>query len=170
MHCYNLDFSNLAILPPYNTLVSQVIVVSDPPQIVTSSVIVKYSFTDNTYSVNKIARPDKTNFWKYEPASHGVMTPPIIGLTGKGLSGTMDSAIDGDYFITEGIPLTNNRDLGVATMTPYPFQKASIIVRDQNNPKKVSAQLTVVASTSTELSCINCLADDVDATPNAPSL
>ncbi len=41
MHCYNPDFSNLAILPPYNTLVAQVIRVGDPPQIVTSGVIVE---------------------------------------------------------------------------------------------------------------------------------
>ncbi len=36
MHCYDPDYSNLAILPPYNTLVAQVIKVGDPPQIVTS--------------------------------------------------------------------------------------------------------------------------------------
>ncbi len=52
MHCYNPDFSNLAILPPYNTLIAQVIKVDEPPQIVTSGVIVEYSFPDNTYSVD----------------------------------------------------------------------------------------------------------------------
>src|SRR5512146_2588490 len=49
MHCYNPDFSNLAILPPYNTLVAQVIKLGDPPQIITSGVVVEYSFPDNTY-------------------------------------------------------------------------------------------------------------------------
>ena len=59
MHCYNPDFSNLSILPPYNTLVAQVIKVGDPPQIVTSGVKVRYSFPDNTYSVERTGRPDK---------------------------------------------------------------------------------------------------------------
>ncbi len=44
MHCYNPDFSDLAVLPPYNTLWAQVIKVGDPPQIVTSGITVEYSF------------------------------------------------------------------------------------------------------------------------------
>ncbi len=48
MHCYNPDFSNLAILPPYNTLLAQVVKVTEPPQIVTTGGIVEYSFPDNT--------------------------------------------------------------------------------------------------------------------------
>ncbi len=62
MHCYNPDFSNLAILPPYNTLVAQVVKVTEPPQIVTSGVIVEYSFPENTYSAGVAGQPDKTNF------------------------------------------------------------------------------------------------------------
>ena len=31
MHCANKDFQNICILPPYNTLVTQVICVCDPP-------------------------------------------------------------------------------------------------------------------------------------------
>ncbi|NJD60153.1 MAG: hypothetical protein FIA98_12230, partial [Anaerolineae bacterium] len=164
MHCYNPDFSNLAILPPYNTLVAQVVKVGEPPQIVTSGVIVEYSFPENTYSVGRLGRPDKTNFWKYEQALYGVTTPPNIGLTGKGLSGTMDLAADGKYFIAEGIPLTDIRDRDAVTHKPYPYQKAQITVRDANNPTKVLATLTVVAPVSTELSCVNCHDDTMDAT------
>lgn len=40
MHCYNPDFADLAVLPPYNTLWAQVIRVGDPPQIVTSGITV----------------------------------------------------------------------------------------------------------------------------------
>src|SRR5512139_2821384 len=65
MHCYDPDFSNIAILPPYYTLVAQVVKVGDPPQIVTSDVTVEYSFPDNTWSVGQRGRPDKTNFWQY---------------------------------------------------------------------------------------------------------
>ncbi len=168
LHSYNPDFSNLAILPPYNTLIAQVIKVGDPPKIITSGVIIEYSFPDNTYSVKQPDRPDKTNFWEYEQALYGVTTPPNIGLTGKGLSGTMDLASDGAYYIAEGIPLTDIRDQDVETMKPYPFQKASIVVRDANNPKNVLATLTVVAPVSTELNCVNCHADTKVATTRYP--
>mgnify|MGYP005847689291 CR=1 FL=1 len=35
MHCYNRDFQDLAVLPPYNNLWAQVIKRGDPPQIIT---------------------------------------------------------------------------------------------------------------------------------------
>jgi hypothetical protein len=164
MHCYDPDFSSIAILPPYNTLVAQVIKVGDPPQIVTSGVTVEYSFPDNTWSVGQQGRPDKTNFWKYAKDLFGVSLPPNIGLTGKGLAGTMNLAADGVSFVAEGIPLTEIRDQDAVTRKPYPFQKALIVARDANNPQKTLAQLTVVAPVSTELMCENCHADDMDAT------
>ncbi|HEX9117294.1 MAG TPA: hypothetical protein VGA61_14600, partial [Anaerolineae bacterium] len=164
MHCYNPDFSNLAILPPANTLVAQVIKVGDPPQIVTTGVIVEYAFPDNTYSADRQGRPDKTNFWKYSQALFGVTLPPNIGLTGNGLTGQMKKAADGDYFVADDIPLTDIRDQDAATGKPYPYQKALLTVRDAANPKAVLAQLTVVAPVSTELMCVNCHADNGDAT------
>ncbi len=39
MDCYNRDFRDLAVLPPYNTLWAQVIEVADPPRIVVMPVI-----------------------------------------------------------------------------------------------------------------------------------
>jgi hypothetical protein len=42
MHCYNRDFQDLAVLPPYNSLWAQVVKVGDPPEIVTSGVRVAY--------------------------------------------------------------------------------------------------------------------------------
>jgi hypothetical protein len=169
MHCYDPDYSNLAILPPYNTLVAQVIKVGDPPEIVTSDAItVSYGFPDNTWSVNQRGRPDKTNFWQYAQMLFGVSLPPNIGLAGKGLSGTMDKAADGVSFVAEGIPLTDIRDQDAVSKKTYPFQKAVITVKDANNPKSVLAQLTVVAPVSTELMCVNCHADDMDATTRYP--
>lgn len=168
MHCYNPDFSNLAILPPYNTLMAQVIKVDEPPQIVTSGVIVEYRFPDNTYSVDKKGHPDKTNFWEFEQALYGVTTPPNIGLTGKGLSGTMDLSPNGAYYIAEGIPLTDIRDQDAVTQKAYPFQKAEITVRDANNPSLVLAQVIAVAPVSTELMCVNCHDDTMDATTRYP--
>ena len=48
MHCYDLDYSVMAVLPPYNTLWAQVVHRGDPPEILTSGVEVEYSFPDNT--------------------------------------------------------------------------------------------------------------------------
>ena len=36
MHCYNRDFNDLAVLPPYNNLWAQVIRVGNPPQVITT--------------------------------------------------------------------------------------------------------------------------------------
>ncbi len=168
MHCYNPDFSNLAVLPPYNTLYAQVIKVGDPPQIVTSGVTVEYAFPDNTYSVGVRGRADKTNFWSYAQSLFHLATPlpPNVGLTGKMLSGTMD--VSGDHFVAEGIPLTEFRDQDAVNKSPYPFQKAVVTVKDATAPSKVLARLTVVAPVSTELNCANCHSDDGDATTGYP--
>lgn len=171
MHCYDSDYSDFAILPPYNTLMAQVIKVGDPPQVVTQGVQVNYEFPDNTYSVNRLGRPDKTNFWTYAQDLFGLAEPltPNIGLTGKGLSGTMD--LSGDYFVAEGIPLTEYRDQDAVNQVPYPFQLARLSVRKIQNAKPskaVVASLDVVAPISSEFSCINCHCDDCDATTAYP--
>jgi hypothetical protein len=147
MHCYNRNFQDLAVLPPYNTLWAQVVKVGDPPQIVTSGITVTYVFTDNTYSVGK------SNFWTYAQQLFGLSAPlpPNVGLTGKGLSGTMD--LHGDHFVAEGIPLTEFRDS--APTTPYPYQLATIIVRDANTNAELARSI-VVAPVSTEMRCDNC--------------
>jgi hypothetical protein len=61
MHCYDHDFRDLAVLPPYNTLRAQVIRLRDPPQVVTSGIRVRFHFADNTYSIVK------SNFWNTSP-------------------------------------------------------------------------------------------------------
>lgn len=126
MHCYNPDFSNIGILPPYNTLWAQVIQVGDPPKIVTQGITVEYSFPDNTYSAGNPTYPDKTNFWDYAQALFGVTLAKNVGLTGRGLSGLMTAA--SDHFIADGIPLTEFTDKAAQSMDPskwvaYPFER-----------------------------------------------
>ena len=145
MHCYNRDFQDLAVLPPYNTIWAQVVKVGDPPQIVTSGITVTYSFPDNSYSAGK------SNFWTYAKQLFGVDLKPDTGLTGKGLSGTMD--LDTDHFIAEGIPLTEYRDDDLEN--PYPYQLAKVIVKDSVSGMEL-AQSTVVAPVSTEMHCDYC--------------
>jgi len=155
MHCYNPDFADLAVLPPYNTLWAQVIQVGDPPVITTTGIEVSYVFTDNTYSVGKV------NFWTYAQQIFGLENPlpDNIGLKGKGLTGTMDLA--GDHFIAEGIPLTEYSDSAPTTRSP--FQLAQITVKSSTT-HAVLAQTVVVAPVSSEMHCDNCHADDGDAT------
>ena len=162
MHCYNRDFSNLAVLPPYNTLWAQVVKVGDPPQIVTNNVTVEYSFPDNTYSVGK------SNFWdpvqganpplQIAQALFGLPAPLAAntGLGGKTLADTMD--LNGDHFEAVGIPLTEYRDQDVGNPNPmlwprYPYQKAQVVARVNG---VVVAQQTVVAPVSTEMHCDYC--------------
>ncbi len=147
MHCYNPDFQDLAVLPPFNTLYAQVIRRGDPPQIITSDLIVTYEFPENTYSVGK------TNFWDYDLQLFGVDLPANIGLTGNGLAGEMDA--QGDHFIAEGIPLTEYNDGDHLTRVPY--QLANITVKDAGNNMLATNQ--VVAPVSTEMRCDLCHSD-----------
>jgi len=155
MHCYNQDFADLAVLPPYNTLWVQVIKVGDPPTLVTSGVTVEYSYSDNTYSVGK------TNFWDYDQALFGVDLPPNVGLKGKGLSGTMD--LDGDHFIAEGIPLTEFSDSAPTIRQPY--QLATVKVKDSNSGA-VLTSTQVVTPVSSEMRCDRCHSDTGTAKPD----
>ncbi|MBK8048979.1 MAG: hypothetical protein IPK16_18805 [Anaerolineales bacterium] len=144
MHCYNADFSNLAVLPPYNTLWAQVIRRGDPPRIITRTVSVSYSFPNNKESASK------TNFWQYDKQLFGVDLPLNKGLTGAGLSGKMKR--ERDHFIIEGIPLTEFSDS--APKTPDPYQLATIVVKNASGT--VLAKTRTVAPVSSEMHCDNC--------------
>jgi hypothetical protein len=158
MHCYNRDFADLAVLPPYNTLWVQVVLMGNPPQVVTSGIRVEYSYADNTYSVGK------TNFWSYANALFGVSLPDNIGLKGKGLAGTMD--LSGDHFIAEGIPLTEYSDS--APTIRHPYQLATVVVKDAISGV-VLASINVVTPTSSEMRCDNCHSDTGIAKPQSPT-
>lgn len=145
MHCYNGDFQDLAVLPPYNTLWAQVIQVGDPPRVVSGGVTVSYAFPDNTYSVGK------SNFWQYAQPLFGVALPPNVGLAGKGLAGTMDR--HSDHFAAEGIPLTEYSDS--APTAPAPYQMATLIARDATSGVEL-ARTSSVTPVSTEMHCDTC--------------
>ncbi|HNB85082.1 MAG TPA: S-layer homology domain-containing protein [Anaerolineales bacterium] len=158
MHCYNRDFADLAVLPPYNTLWVQVIKAGDPPTLVTSGVTVEYFYEDNTYSVGK------TNFWSYSKDLFGVNLPPNVGLKGKGLSGTMD--FSGDHFVAEGIPVTEFSDSAPTTSQPY--QLATVIVKDSATGAEL-ARTRVVTPVSSEMRCDKCHSDGGEASPDNPT-
>jgi len=149
MHCYNRDFKDLAVLPPFNTLWAQVIKVGDPPEVVTSGITVQYFFADNTYSIGK------SNFWDYDQQLFGVDLPVNVGLAGYGLSGYMETT--NDHFEAIGIPLTEFRDS--APSTPYPYQLATIVVEESGTGTEL-ARTEVVAPVSTEMHCDYCHYDN----------
>ncbi len=154
MHCYNLDFQDIAVLPPYNTLWAQVIKRGDPPQIVTQGISVSYSFPDNTISSTK------TNFWDYANKLFGITLAKDVGLKGKKLADVMDINLTGTpHFIAEGIPLTEYTDKDLANR--YPYQKAQMVAKDLATNQTL-ATLTVVAPVSTEMHCETCHASGKD--------
>ncbi|MCC6696835.1 MAG: hypothetical protein IT365_14485 [Candidatus Hydrogenedentes bacterium] len=147
MHCMNEDFSEIMILPPYNTLHAQVIERrGEEPRILQSGVTVSYTIPGNTTS------SDKTNFWDYVEDLFGVSVDPDVGLTGNGLSGTMVPTGTNDWVAT-GIPVTpvmDNDDLN-----PYPL--ATITV---NRSGEDVATTQAVVPVSWEISCNLCHATD----------
>ncbi len=149
MHCMNQDFSQLCILPPFNSLHAQVIQRSaEEPKIITSGIEVNYVIPTNTSSYRK------TNFWDYAPTLFGVNLPKDVGLTGNGLRGTMKPSSSNDWVAT-GIPLTPIDD--ALTLNPYPLAEISVVAAG----KKVAITHAVVP-VSWEISCNLCHA------PNSP--
>jgi hypothetical protein len=149
MHCYNKDFKDLAVLPPFNNLWAQVVQVGDPPVVITSGITVEFFFADNTYSVGK------SNFWTYDLQLFGHDLPDNVGLTGTGLAGPM--TLNGDHFEADGIPLTEFNDS--APMTPNPYQLATIVVKQAGSGVELT-RAQVVAPVSTEMHCDTCHYDN----------
>jgi len=146
MHCSNHDFSKIAVLPPYNNLMSQVIrkgSATTSPELVTSGFNVTYSIPGNTFSVGK------TNFWDYDQALFGVDLPPNTGLTGNGLSGPM--TFHTDHYMATGIPVTPFTDLNLVNEDAY--QLALVELFDQGN-NLISTTQNVIP-VSNEINCVS---------------
>jgi hypothetical protein len=145
MHCMNKDHANFSVLPPYNNLFAQVIRRGDAthlPQLLASGVTVEYSVPGNSWSAGK------TDFWTWTQPLFGVTLPPDVGLTGKGLTGTLDPS--GTMFSAHGIPVTPWPDADLAN--EHPYQQALVIARDAVGAEL--ARSTPVIPVSTELNCV----------------
>jgi hypothetical protein len=173
MHCSNMDFSKMAVLPPYNNIYAQLIKkqTGQLPQIVTAGFTVEYSIPGNTYSVGK------TNFWTYAQTLFGLPSPlpNNIGLTGKGLSGLMDTA--GFYFRAGGVPVTPYQDNNLVNESP--FQMFHMVAKQNgtqvaftDNVIPVSNEIGCVQSGchSSEQSIKNAHENVTGYDPNAPTL
>jgi hypothetical protein len=145
MHCFQSDYSQFLILPPYNVFWTQVVARGEDPRIINGNVTAQYSMPQVT---NPVAH---TNFWDYA-AAYGWNLQPGIGLNGKGTSGTLDAS--GDHFIAEGVPVVDVNDDG--TWDPYPF----FLVQVTDNSGQTLAETVNVAPASTEMSCYLCHVSD----------
>src|SRR5512133_3075117 len=86
MHCLNPTYDKAVILPPYNTVLAQVVKRGDPPQIVTSGVTVDYKLIGNSSSYGK---RQYGGFWDNITALFGLASlEHDRGLTGNKLTGT----------------------------------------------------------------------------------
>ncbi len=146
MHCMNGDFSELIILPPFNTLHAQLIRRGTSPDIERSAgdFQIRYWTPGNTHSA------DKTNYWAFQPPEFGAPRPPDVGLTGSKLSGTMTPTPSGDWSVT-GIPIVPMDDSGVEN--PYPLASIEVTRRDSG---VVVARTQAVVPVSSEISCNLC--------------
>ncbi len=150
MHCMQSDFSQMMVLPPFNTLHAQVIRRGGEPSI-QSSAVVTYELPTNTHS------SDKTNFWQYAPALLGANVPPDIGLAGFGLRGTMTYDSTRRDYVATGIPVTPIDDDGKEN--PFPL---AIVTAWRNGA--VVAQTQAVVPVSWEMSCNICHNDPSQST------
>jgi hypothetical protein len=153
MHCANQDFSNMAILPPYNNQSAHVILQGSQtvlPQVLgaSSGITVSYEIPGNTYS-GSTTNTDKTNFWVYVQHLFGVSLSPDIGLTGIGLSGNM--ADSGDYFHAQGIPLTPLTDANLTTPDPYQLT----LIKALGAGSAILASTQSVIPVSNEINCVS---------------
>jgi len=147
MHCINRYHADFSVLPPFNNLYAQVIRRGDantPPQLLTSGVTLEYSIPGNTTSYAK------TDFWTYAPALFGVSLPNDIGLTGKGLTGSLD--LSGTAFSARGIPVTPWPDADF--VNEHPFQNALVVARDAAYGVEL-ARSTPVIPVSAEIGCVS---------------
>ena len=142
MHCISPSFKEMAILPPFNNLFVQVIQKGDPPKLATTGITVEY------YIKNNSTVSGKTDFWQYVQQLFGVALPEGTGLTGNGLSGTMQ--LMGDHFEATGIPILPYND----DMVWNPYQTA--VVKVKNASGTVIARTKVVIPVSEELNCAKC--------------
>lgn len=158
MHFLNPTYNAEVLQPPYNTLLAQVVLRGDPPQIVTSGLTLEYRIVDNTSSYGKTTTGPIRNysqFWDNAFELFGVNLSRDTGLNfvdpavHNGLSGTM--LLKGDLFEADGIPLVPINDAG----TWDPYQVAEIVVRDASTGAEL-ARTTTTAQTSDEINCTKC--------------
>ncbi|MBK6939087.1 MAG: hypothetical protein IPH13_02625 [Planctomycetes bacterium] len=156
MHCMDPGYQVFALLPPFNTFNTQVVLdgkLVRGPGVITLT----YEATpDPTGSINT-SSAGKTDFWTYLPSLFGVSLPVDTGLAGFAMPGPTNTPkavpfVPGlNWFHAEGIPITPYDDTGAKN--PYPMLKT--VARDPVSGA-VWGSTVNVAPVSDEMDCARC--------------
>ena len=158
MHCMDDDYSIFSILPPYNTIDSQVI--DNNGLLVKSGTGVRVTYqavADPDGSINTTSA-GKTNFWTYvQPLYTGTVALPVdLGIAGTAMPGAANTpqpmtwSSSMNWFEGLGIPLIPTDDQG--RTNSYPMMR--LIARNASNT--VLATTDVVLPVSGEMNCRAC--------------
>jgi len=158
MHCMDGDYSLFSLLPPYNTVVAQLVepsggLVTDPAA---AGIQVTYeAVADPDGSINTTSA-GKTNFWDHVRDLFGVSLPVDSGLAGNAMPGAGNPARPmafdqtRSWFIAEGIPIAPYDDAGRKNY--YPMMR----LRARSATGAVLATTDVVLPVSDEMDCRAC--------------
>jgi hypothetical protein len=162
MHCMDSDFSVFSILPPYNTVNAQVVLVTNgTAHLVTDTngyTVTYQAVADPDGSINHTS-VGKANFWDYSVALFGAALAPDQGLPVPGRSfympGTnntpqnLDPENPSQWFAAYGIPITPYDDS--LRKNAYPLMR---LIAYQGN--QAVATNDVVLPVSDEMDCRAC--------------
>lgn len=134
------------LLPPANDLAAQLIRRDALPEVVIDNVTLRYTVESGFETPSR-----HVDFWKYAGATFGKDLQADRGLSGNGLSGTMNLNADLNLFEASLIPVVPYPDNG--TFNPYPMFTIEAV--DSETGSRLAMTKTA-APTSTEMGCRNC--------------
>jgi PKD repeat protein len=172
MHCMDSDYSVFSILPPYNTIEAQLIVVGKLVTNGTGYTVTYQAVADPTGSYNSTAM-GKGNFYTYVSRVYGAALAPEAGLAGWAMPGptnppqtmlfeTTNTPAPGahtkvNWFRAEGIPISPYDD--AHQKNPYPMMR--LIARNAGGT--AIATNDIVLPVSDEMDCRVCHASGTQA-------
>ena len=159
MHCMDGDdYSVFSILPPYNTLIAQLLQKGEEPKHIVDGVTITYEAAPSLDGKLNTTSVTKTNFWDYVLDLFGVSLQDDEGLAGKYVQSTTPQPLQYDpahkWWSAEGIPVSPRNDDGSYNM--YPMVK--VVAKDASG--NVLAETTTVLPVSDEMDCKKCHASD----------
>ena len=172
MHCMDSDYSVFSILPPYNTIESQLIVAGKLVTNGTGYTVTYQAVADPNGSFNSTAM-GKGNYYDFATALFGATLAPEGGLAGWSMPGPgnipqamifepSNQPAPGvlskvNWFRAEGIPLSPYDD--AHNKNPYPLMR--VIARNASN--QPIATNDIVLPVSDEMDCRACHASGTQA-------
>lgn len=168
MHCADSDYSVFTLLPPFNNLISQLVVNG---KLINTASSANYALTyestpDPKGSINSSSY-NKTNFWDYDQPLFGVDLTPDVGLTGNPTSSYTPAPLTWsgpfNWYEATGIPIMPIDDK--LAFKPYPMVR---VIASDNNGKPIASSNTVLP-VSSEINCFICHASDTGSEAAKPA-